>query len=299
MLAIIIPYYKISFFKATLDSLVNQTNQEFKVYIGDDASPENLDSLLEDFKELLNFKYHRFENNLGGQSLTNQWKRCIDLIQDEDWIMILGDDDVLNPNVVETFYYNLKEIENEKIKVIRFATEVINEDGLSISHKYEHPRLQKAADSYYDHFSKQTRSSLSEYIFSRKSYDLYGFTDYPLGWHSDDKAWLEFSEFGNVFSINNSLIKIRITDQSISGQNENFKLKRFSKMKFLESLIEKHFSFFSSKQKKAFLFEYGILIKEFDEKSISKVVRVFFSFLKIGYFYDAFRFLRRMYIIKQ
>lgn len=38
MLAIIIPYYKFTFFEATLQSLANQTDQRFKVYIGDDAS---------------------------------------------------------------------------------------------------------------------------------------------------------------------------------------------------------------------------------------------------------------------
>lgn len=47
MLAIIIPYYKLRFFEATLESLANQTDKRFKVYIGDDASPENLADLLE------------------------------------------------------------------------------------------------------------------------------------------------------------------------------------------------------------------------------------------------------------
>ena len=41
MLAIVIPYYKYTFFEETLLSLQNQTNKKFNVYIGDDASPEN------------------------------------------------------------------------------------------------------------------------------------------------------------------------------------------------------------------------------------------------------------------
>ena len=47
MLAIIIPYYKLTFFEDTLESLANQTDKLFKVYIGDDASPENPTDLLE------------------------------------------------------------------------------------------------------------------------------------------------------------------------------------------------------------------------------------------------------------
>lgn len=42
MLAIVIPYYKITFFEDTLESLAHQTDKRFKVYIGDDASPKNL-----------------------------------------------------------------------------------------------------------------------------------------------------------------------------------------------------------------------------------------------------------------
>jgi len=40
MLAIVVPYYKLTFFEETLKSLKSQTNKKFKVYIGDDASPE-------------------------------------------------------------------------------------------------------------------------------------------------------------------------------------------------------------------------------------------------------------------
>ncbi|OOV29296.1 hypothetical protein BXU11_05095 [Flavobacterium sp. LM5] len=95
MLAIIIPYYKLTFFEATLQSLAAQTCQDFKVYIGDDASPENPAMLLEKYKGKFDFVYHRFATNLGGTSLTKQWERCITLSGNEEWLMILGDDDVL------------------------------------------------------------------------------------------------------------------------------------------------------------------------------------------------------------
>ncbi|OAZ05413.1 glycosyltransferase family 2 protein [Flavobacterium succinicans] len=106
MLAIIIPYYKLTFFEATLQSLAAQTCQDFKVYIGDDASPEKPTELLEHFQGQFDFVYHRFEFNLGGVSLTQQWERCIALSDNEPWLMILGDDDVLGENVVEAFYNN-------------------------------------------------------------------------------------------------------------------------------------------------------------------------------------------------
>ena len=64
MLAIVIPYFKLTFFEETLLSLANQTNKRFKVYIGNDASPESPLLLLEKYKDKFDFVYHEFESNL-------------------------------------------------------------------------------------------------------------------------------------------------------------------------------------------------------------------------------------------
>jgi len=84
MLAIVIPYYKITFFWATLQSLANQTNKQFKVYIGDDASLDNPTLLLQQFQDQFEFIYHRFETNIGSVSLVQQWNRCIDMSENEE-----------------------------------------------------------------------------------------------------------------------------------------------------------------------------------------------------------------------
>ena len=79
MLAIVIPYYKIDFFSETLNCLANQTNKQFHVYIGNDASPTDPSSLLDNYKDTIKFTYKKFNNNLGGYSLVKQWGRCIGL----------------------------------------------------------------------------------------------------------------------------------------------------------------------------------------------------------------------------
>ena len=102
-LAIVIPYFKLNFFESTLDSLAIQTDNRFKVYIGNDYSPDDPKPLLEKYKGILKFQYVEFENNLGKKSLVKQWERCIAEVHDEDWIVILGDDDVLSKNCIEDF----------------------------------------------------------------------------------------------------------------------------------------------------------------------------------------------------
>ena len=83
MLAIIIPYFKINFFEKTLESLAQQTDQRFQVYIGDDASPVPPTELLENYQGKFSFTYRRFTENLGSISLAKQWERCIAMMQEE------------------------------------------------------------------------------------------------------------------------------------------------------------------------------------------------------------------------
>ena len=46
-LAIIIPAYKPRFLQETLDSIAKQNSHEFTEYIGDDASPYTLDTIVD------------------------------------------------------------------------------------------------------------------------------------------------------------------------------------------------------------------------------------------------------------
>lgn len=250
MLAIIIPYYKRTYFEETLKSLAIQTNKRFKVYIGDDASPENPAALLAKYEGKFDFIYHRFEENLGAKSLTLQWDRCIALSSDEEWLMVLGDDDVLGENVVEAFYRNLLEIEQVGSNVIRFAVQKINEHSSSISDVYVNPKIEKAVDFLF----RKTRSSLSEYAFKKEKVIEIGFKNFPLGWYSDVLGVLEFSGHNTIFSINEAQVYIRISVISISGKDDNFKLKSKAKFDFYYYLLNQKYAFFSNEERKELFF---------------------------------------------
>ena len=92
-LAIIIPAYKARFFREVLDSIVRQSNRDFTVYIGDDASPDDLESIVSDYKDKLDIFYFRFEQNWGGRDLVAHWERCIEL-SDEPLVWLFSDDDL-------------------------------------------------------------------------------------------------------------------------------------------------------------------------------------------------------------
>lgn len=294
MLAIIIPYYKRSFFEETLQSLVDQSDQRFKVFIGDDASPENPALLLEKYAGKFDFVYQRFESNLGSISLAQQWDRCISLSKEEEWLIILGDDDVLGNNVVEEFYKQLDNF-NSKINVVRFSSGLINEEGNKISKIYTFSRIESAIDSFLNQFLELTRSSMSEYVFSRKSYNKSGFADYPLAWYTDDKAWLDFSKCKSIFSINEAVVYVRISSQNISGRIDNKQLKLMAGWQFYKDVVAQKFPYFNKEQKNIFLFRYGILQVEFSNIMFKQTFLIWIEFIKMGDFYNSFRYLRRIF----
>ncbi|RTZ02918.1 glycosyltransferase [Flavobacterium sp. RSP49] len=290
MLAIVIPYFKLAFFEETVQSLDNQTDRRFKVYIGDDASSENPTFLLEKYHGKFDFVYHRFEENLGGTSLVKQWERCIALTGKEEWIMILGDDDVLGDNLVEAFYENLEEIKSIS-NVVRFATCKIDEKGEETSLVYVHPKIEKSTDFFF----RGSRSSLSEYVFSKEKVKIIGFKDFPLGWFSDVLAILEFSNFKEIYTINGAVVNIRISALSISGSQNNLELKSKSTFTFFNYLLSKKSGCFTRLEKL-------ILLKKMNNSYLNdkKKINWFFKISNIYFinffFIDYYHFIKAMFI---
>jgi glycosyltransferase involved in cell wall biosynthesis len=253
-LAIVVPYFKLTFFEATLESLANQTDKRFKVYIGDDASPENPSSLLEQYKESINFKYKRFNNNIGSISLVKQWERCIEMSDDEEWVMILCDDDVLGENVVSEFYASIDEVKQQNINVIRYATAVINKHSETISKVYEHPKLEKSTDFLMRKINGGTRSSLSEFVFRKKVLQEIKFKDLPLAWYSDYLAVLECTYFEYIYTINNAMVFFRLSEINITAKKDDLLPKNIATFNYYYYLLNKKSLFFDAEQIEALLF---------------------------------------------
>lgn len=245
MIAIVIPYFKLKFFEQTLNSLVDQNNKNFNVYIGNDNSPESPDKLLNAYNDKLNLFYKKFENNLGGTSLTQHWERCIELVKSENWIMLLGDDDFLGENVIDSFYENKDKFVN-KSNVVRFASRTILIEKNRKSDICINPLWETPYTAYCRKLNGVTRSSLSEYVFSKSSYKKNRFTDYPLAFYSDDKAWLDFSDGKLIFSINTAIVNITISAESISGREDNNKLKNEARKLFFGDLFKKYLNLFDN-----------------------------------------------------
>lgn len=229
-LAIVAPIYKAFFLDKVLESLANQTDRRFNVYLGDDASPESLIEIVLKYRNKLNIIYKRFENNLGAKDLVAQWNRCIDMVQDEEYIWFFSDDDIADPNCVELFY---KEIEkNGEKDLYRFQTNIIDENGKHIWPKdypqVDYPNVVSANDYILKRFTYKISSFIVEYIFRRERFNEVGrFQNFDLAWGSDDATWFKMAQRDGINIIEGARVHWRLSDSNISpNRSESILLRK-------------------------------------------------------------------------
>ena len=101
------------------------------LYIGDDASPERLDKIVESYQNKVNLVYHRFSENMGGKDLVAHWERCIQLSA-EPFIWLFSDDDLMPADGVERVMEVLSRPHHQRGYFFRFPLAVIDGENKRI-----------------------------------------------------------------------------------------------------------------------------------------------------------------------
>lgn len=218
-LAIVIPAYKIDFFRATLDSLAAQTCKDFTVYVGDDCSSSDFGGLIEEYKERLDIRYTRFETNLGGKDLVAQWTRCIDLTEREPWLWLFSDDDVMGERCVEAFYQVIKS--DNIYDIYHFDIDAIDAYSNVVFECRRFPDVLSSLDFYKKKEKDDIDSFVVEYIFSRKVYEeTGGFQNFELAWGADIATWVKFSYYTGIKNIPCARVYWRKSDANITPNRQ-------------------------------------------------------------------------------
>lgn len=218
LLAIVIPAYKAIYLSKTLESIAGQTNQNFRLYIGDDASPDSVEKIVQLSKVRKDtLVYQRFPENLGKESLTEHWKRCIEM-SSEPYVWLFSDDDVMTPNCVESFYRAL-ETTTGKYDLYRFQTSVINNEGKVIAVNPPHPKCEPWLTFAYFLLRQLRFTCQQEMIFSRRKYEsIGGFMNFPLAWCSDHAFAIACAKPNGIYTMEEGRVLFRQSKANFSSQ---------------------------------------------------------------------------------
>jgi glycosyltransferase involved in cell wall biosynthesis len=219
-LAIVIPAFKGAYFNQTLLSISRQSCKDFTLYIGNDSSPDNLQELVNKYRNQLNIVYKEFTDNLGGKDLVGQWERCIDLVDNEEWIWLFSDDDIMDPDCVERFYNTLEL--NPKFDIFHFNVSQIDVNDKIIRKLSTFPNLLTSEEFLLGRLNEKLYSFVVEYVFRKSHFISIGrFEQFDLAWGSDDATWIKLSKRNGIMNIDNARVYWRESPFNISPNNRD------------------------------------------------------------------------------
>jgi len=219
-LAIVIPAYKGVYFDDTMQSIANQSCKDFVLYIGDDASPDDLKRIVEPYEGKISIRYKHFEKNLGGTDLVAHWDRCINLSEGEEWIWLFSDDDMMDSNCVEKLY---QAVNNDPgFDIFHFDLTIIDESSKPIADGTPFPAILTAEEFLSRRLKGAINSTVVEYIFRRSRFEeSKGFQNFDLAWGSDDATWIKLAANKGIKNIDGAKVSWRKSRFNISPNYHN------------------------------------------------------------------------------
>lgn len=169
-----------------LNSIVTQTFEDFEHIIVDDASKEDVRSLVADYDD--RFRFVRIKR--GGRVLARNAGYAA--MSDSQWVTNLDSDDTYDPEYLRTFHYNIMQNPEVHLWVCSsFIHGVLKDErGKHIVPKWSKirkawmPPLDKEGKTVHA-FYTSGKIGMGQYVFSREAFDKIG--PFPSDWRNHNK----------------------------------------------------------------------------------------------------------------
>ena len=214
--SILIPAFKSKFLSECIESILKQTYSNFELVIVNDASPENIYSIVSQYPDK-RIRYFENERNYGALNVVDNWNRCLSYAEG-DYAICMGDDDKLLPICLEE-YYNLINKYPEK-KLYHGWTEIINENSDIILMQEPRPMVESVYSMIWNRW-KGRLQYIGDFLFEVNELRLNGgFYKLPLAWGSDDiSSYIAASKCG-VANSQIPLFQYRVNSYTISSTTD-------------------------------------------------------------------------------
>ena len=223
--SIIIPAYKINYLKEAIESVVNQTFEDFELLIFDDCSPHDIKSLANEYLADKRVRYFRNKSNYGAERLVDNWNNALSYCKG-DYVICMGDDDRLTPNSLEIYADLISKY--PEISVFHGQTEIIDENG-NIT-EYLEPRFEKENVwqlIYYRWAGLGRQQFVGDFCYNRETLTKDGgFYNLPLAWGSDDITACIAASKNGIVNSQDTCFQYRKNRHTISNsENADIKIK--------------------------------------------------------------------------
>lgn len=212
----VLPAYKARFLREAIDSILAQTYKEFELVIVNDASPEDLESIVKSYNDS-RIRYYVNEKNIGGKDLVAQWNHCLEYAEGE-YVVLATDDDVYFPQYLEKMDAMVQKYSD--VNVFRPRIRIIDETGCtSVVCGFLEGRI-SAIEYVYNLHRGIIGTGIGYYLFKKKTLlSIGGFVHFPMAWGTDDATVMEMARNGMGFE-KDLLFSFRMSGENISTSND-------------------------------------------------------------------------------
>ncbi len=180
--SVTIPTYKRQFLQECIESVLAQTYADFELIVVNDASPEDIDSVVLQFRDP-RIRYYKNEENCGAVNVVDNWNICLNYAKG-DYVICMGDDDKLLPNCLEEYAKLIEQFPG--LGVYHAWTEIIDENSNVVRMQEARPLRESVYSMMWHRWNGRTQF-IGDFLFDTKLLKANGgFYKLPLAWGSDD-----------------------------------------------------------------------------------------------------------------
>lgn len=214
----VLPAFKKRYLDKAITSIVSQTFNDWELIIVDDFSPEDLQTIVKQFKDD-RISYHRNTKNIGGTDLVAQWNHCLEYAQG-DYVILAADDDIYEP----TFLEEIEKLACKYPNVDLLRSRVLQIDEVDNPLWYDgiFEEYQSKYKYMHDWLKGGMFTCIGNYIFRRTALmKIGGFMNFPCAFGSDIATPIALSGNG-VAHTRDMLFKFRQSTIHLSDDKSKY-----------------------------------------------------------------------------
>lgn len=259
MISIGLPIYKGKFLEEAINSVLNQTYGNFELILLNDGSPDNIDDIVNNFKDS-RIKYYKNEYNYGLNNLIKTWNKCLELSKGE-YFTLFADDDFYEENFLK---YIVQYIEKyPSVNIFHSKVKIVNENNKLIGIVPSCPEYETGLEFIWHRIKGLRLHYAPDFVVkTTKLKEIGGFVNFPLGWCSDDATWFKIAIDNGIVYVKEAVLYRREYKMNISMSGNI--IKRFEAIKLYEKWLDDFLSSYTIKNN-----EEGIIIFDINKTKLN------------------------------
>lgn len=215
LFSVTVPAFKAQYLSECIDSILAQTYKNFEVIIVNDASPQNLDSIVSKYDDP-RIHYYKNKVGFGAKHVVGNWNKCLEYAKG-DYVICMGDDDKLKPCCLEEYVKLISKYPD--LNVYHALTEIIDESSKFSRMQEMRPEREGVYSMIYGRLVNNRQQYIGDWLFKADWLRSNGgYVDVPMAWGSDDLTAYAAAIGKGVANSQIPMFQYRINSQTISTQ---------------------------------------------------------------------------------